>query len=72
MKESYLAPKERRVLSRLTSVDIAICVLLAVVGIIMGVNRLRQQRPTAKRMLLWSGGMLIAQIAVRVLGWSFE
>jgi hypothetical protein len=72
MKESYLSPQEQRVRAALTSADVAICVLVPAVGIIMGVNRLRQQRPRARKMLLWSGGMLIAQIAIRLLTWKFS
>ncbi len=45
MKESYLGPKDQRALSTLTSGDIAICVFLPVVGIIMGIIRLPRSPP---------------------------
>ena len=70
MKGSYLTQGELRSLSTLTSTDTAICVFLPVVGLIMGAIRWRQRRPTARRMLLLSGSMLVVWIALRVVIWS--
>lgn len=50
---------------QLTGVDLAVCVLLPVIGLIAGVLRLIRGEPTAGRMLLVSGTVLLLIILLQ-------
>jgi hypothetical protein len=68
MRESYLKPQELAAIHSPTAVEIAVCVLLPVIGIILGLRaRSRGRRPAGRMMLLISGAMLVVGLAVRLV-----
>jgi threonine/homoserine/homoserine lactone efflux protein len=70
LQPSYLTARDQRAAASLSSGDIVLCILLPVVGLIMGLVRLRRHQPTAPSTLRLAGAMLVAWFVLRVLAWS--
>ena len=54
--------------AQLTGVDLAVCVLLPLVGFIAGVLRLLRRNPTGGRMMAVSGCVLVVGVLLGFLG----
>jgi hypothetical protein len=68
MRESYLKPQEVAAIHAPRAVEIAVCVLLPVIGIILGLRaRSRGRRPAGRTMLIISGAMLVGGLALRAM-----
>jgi hypothetical protein len=67
VKESYLVEKDHQAQTDLTTGEVLVCVLLPIIGIVLGLMAVRRRPGAGTKMLLISGIMMAVGIVARVL-----